>query len=127
MGTATATVKGGFFEQYSASLAQVSTTSAGKKRAAQALAQKGQMSLRERMETLNGAASGSAASKTLARIEANSELGGVRTIETETLVSANTTAGDITEINEDVLALSTRTTFGSSPVANGDGNPLGTR
>lgn len=125
MGSATATVKGGFFEQYSATLSQVSTTSAFKRRASQALAKRGQMSLRERMETLNGAASGSAASKVLTRIEANVELGGVRTIENETLVSANTTAGDITEINEDILALSTKTTLASP--ANGDLNPLGTR
>jgi hypothetical protein len=120
MGVATATVKGGFWPEMGVtSLAGVSTTSHFKKRAAQALSKKGMMALREKMETLNGAASGSAASKTLSRIAAAEELGGVRTIETETLVSA--------EINEDILALSTRTTFGSSPVANGDGNPLGTR
>jgi hypothetical protein len=127
MASATATVKGGFWEQYSSSLTQISSTSAAKKRASHALAQKGQMSLRERMETLNGATAGSAASKVLARIVAAEELGGVRAIENETLVSANTAAADVTEINEDILALSTRTTFGSSPVANGDGNPLGTR
>lgn len=124
---AVATVKGGLFEQFSPTLSQVSTTRAAKRRASMALAQKGQMSLRERMETLNGAAAGSAASKTLSRVAASEELGGVRTIETETLVSANTTSGDVTEINEDILARSTRTTFGNSPIANGDGNPLGTR
>lgn len=127
MANATATIKGGFYEQYGSSLTQISTTSANKKMAAKALARKGMMALREKMETLNGAAAGSAASKTLSRIAAAEELGGVRTVETETLVSANTVAGDVTEINEDILALSTRTTFGSSPVANGDGNPLGTR
>ncbi len=125
MGTATADIKGGFYEQYGSTLAQVSTTSASKRMAAQALARKGMMALREKMETLNGAASGSAASKTLSRIAAAEDLSGVRTIETETLVSANTAAGDITEINEDILALTTRTTMASP--ANGDGNPLGTR
>ena len=127
MGSATATVKGGFWpENGVSSLTQVSTTSAFKRRAAQALSKKGMMALREKMETLNGAAAGSAASKTLSRIEANVELGGVRTIETETLVSANTAAADVTEINEDILALSTRT-HDSTPIDNGDGNPLGTR
>ncbi len=127
MPSATATVVGGFWpENGVSSLTQVSTTSAFKRRAAQALSKKGMMSLRERMETLNGAAAGSAASKTLSRIAASSELGGVREIETETLVSANTTAGDITEINEDILALSTKT-YDPTPVDNGDLNPLGTR
>ena len=128
MTTATATVKGGLFgDGYALStLTQVSTTDAGKRTASQALASKGQRSLRERMETLNGAAAGGAALKVNKRIAASAELGGVRAIESENLVNRNTTAGDITEINEDVLALSTKT-YDPTPVANGDGNPLGTR
>ena len=127
MTTATATVKGGLFETNGlTSLSQVSTTDAGKRAASQALARKGQRSLRERMETLNGVAAGSTASKLNKRIVAAEELGGVRATENETLVNRATTAGDQTEINEDVLALSTKT-YDSTPVANGDGNPLGTR
>ena len=122
---ASADVKGGLFSQYASTLSQISTTRFWKRRAAQAFAKKGSMAMREIAETLNGAATGSAASKTLSRIANSTELGGVRTIETETLVSENTAAGHITEINEDILALTTRTTMASP--ANGDKNPLGTR
>lgn len=127
MTTATATVKGGLFETAGlTTLTQVSTTDAGKRKAAQALAAKGQRSLRERAETLNGVAPGSAALATNKRIEANVELGGKRTIETENLVNRNTTAADQAELNQDVFALSSKT-YDGTPVANGDGNPLGTR
>lgn len=128
MTAATATVSGGFWPTNGvSSLASISGTNAQRKSAAFALSRKQLLGLREIMETLDGAASGSAASKTLGRIENNVELGGVRVIETETLISRNTAAGDITDINATILAFSTKTTFGSSPVANGDGNPLGTR
>lgn len=123
---ATATVKGGLFAQYGATLAQQWPYSSMRRMARMALSRYGNFSLRERMETLNGAAAGSAASKTLARVEANAELGGPRTIETHTFVSANTAAADVTEINDTVLALSTKT-YDPTPVANGDQNPLGTR
>lgn len=127
MPNATATVKGGFWEQYGLSMTGVSTTNAQKKRAAQALATKGSMGLREIAETLNGAAAGSTATKTLGRVSANEELGGKRTIETETLVNRATTTADRDEINSDIFSLTSKTTFGSSPPANKDGNPLGTR
>ena len=128
MGNATASVKGGFWE-YNAvpSLTGVATTNAQKRRAAQALATKGSMGLREIMETLDGVVAGSTAAKTLTRIASSDELGGVRAVETETLVNRATTAADVTEINSDILSLTSKTTFGSSPVANGDGNPLGFR
>lgn len=124
---ATATVLGGFWPQNSVStLTQVSGRGSARRLAARALGQKGVMSLRELMETLDGVVAGSAASKALARVVASSELGGVRAIENETLISRNSAAGDVTTINADILTLSTRT-YTASPVANGDHNPLGTR
>jgi len=124
--TTTATVKGGYFEVNGVtSLTQVGR-GAHRRRIAQQLAHKGMMGIREIMETLNGATAGSAASKTLGRVVASSELGGTRAIESETLVSANTHADDVTRINAQMLALSTKT-YDPTPVANLDGNPLGTR
>jgi len=125
--SAVATVKGGFWpENGVASLTQISGVGSARRRAAQALSTKGTYALRELMETLDGAAAGSAASKILTRIVAAEELGGVRAIENETLVSRNTAAADVTAINADILSLSTRT-YDPTPVANLDGNPLGTR
>jgi hypothetical protein len=76
---------------------------------------------------LDGVAPGAAALKARTRVEANVELGGKRTIETINLVNRNTAAADVTEINADFLTLTTRTSFGASPIVNKDGNPLGTR
>lgn len=123
---ATATVKGGLFAQYGATLAQVDGRNSLRRMASMYLGKKSTFALRELMETLNGAAAGSAASKTLKRIENSTELGGRRTIETETLVSRNTASADETAIDADILSLSTRT-YDPTPVANKDNNPLGTR
>lgn len=117
-----ATVKGGLFADLT--LATAHTTSSWKRRISQLLSNKANFALREIMETLNGAAAGSAASKTLTRIaHSTSDLGGVRAIETETFVSRNTAAADVTDINADLLSLSSKT-YDPTPVANGDGNPL---
>lgn len=126
MTAVTATVKGGFWEQYGSSFTSISGKGFGRMMVAKILAKKGNMALRELMETLDGVVAGSAASKTLRRVVAATELGGVRAIETETLISRNSAAGDVTTINADLLTLSTRT-YDSTPVANGDLNPLGTR
>lgn len=123
--SATATVKGGFWpEQGINTLTQINGRAPARRRIAQLFNTRGLMALREVAETLNGAAAGGAALKTVARIAASSELGGKRTIENETLVNRVTVAGDVTEINADILSL---TSYDSTPVANGDGNPLGTR
>lgn len=123
MAGAVATVKGGFWPENGInSLSQVGN-SALRRRASQALGKKSTYALRELMETLNGAAAGSAASKTLSRVAASEELGGVRTIETETLVGRNTAAADESAIDADILSLSTKT-YDPTPVANLDGNPL---
>lgn len=116
-----ATVLGGLFSGLT--LATAHTTSWSKRRVSQLLAKKSNLALREVMETLNGAAAGSAASKTLSKIANASDLGGVRAIETETFVNRNTTAGDVTDINADLLSLASKG-YDGSPVANGDGNPL---
>jgi hypothetical protein len=55
------------------------------------------------------------------------ELGGVRATEAINLINRATVAGDVTEINADILSVTTRTTFGASPPSNKDGNPLGYR
>lgn len=124
--SAVATVKGGFFEQYGSTLSQVATTSSPRRRVSQYLGDKGMLDLRARMVALDGVVAGSNATKTVARVAAAEDLSGLRAIETETLINRNTTAADVTEINK-VLSLSSKTTFGASPPANLDGNPLGTR
>lgn len=127
MSQATATVLGGFWSVNGVtSLTQLSKGSA-RRLVAQRLDGKSSMPLRQIMRTLDGAVAGSTATKTLSRIENNVELGGKRTVETETLISRATVAGDITIINADVLSLTGRTTSGASPIANGDLNPLGYR
>lgn len=127
--SATATVKGGLYETAGlTSLTQIQGTNTQRRRISQLLASKGMRSVRELAVTLDGVIPGSAALATNARVEANSELGGKRVIESESLVNRVTVAGDVTEINTDLLnTLTGRTTFGANPVANGDGNPLGTR
>lgn len=127
MGAATATVKGGLFEQYGNTLVTSRGRGAMRRRAAQALDSLGTLELRARMSALDGVAAGATATKTQTRIEANSEQGGLRAIETVNLINRATTAGDITEIEATVNSLSSKTTFGASPPANLDGNPLGTR
>lgn len=127
MAQATATVLGGMFPANGVnSLTQVGH-GFNKRVVRQALGRRSMLALREIMETLNGAVAGSTALKTRARIEANSELGGARTIESVELVNRATVSADVTEINADILAYTTKTTFGASPPANLDGNPLGTR
>lgn len=121
----TAAVKGGYWpENGVVSLTNISTTSAARRRAAMALKQRGQRALRELMETLNGATAGSAASKTIARVEhpSDNDMSGVRAIEIETLVGRNTIAADVTLINADILQ---HGGIVASPPVNGDGNPLG--
>lgn len=125
---ATAVVLGGFWPTNGVnSLVSMSGESGHRRKIAMLLGKKGQMKMRELMETLDGVVAGSAALKNYGRVEANVELGGVRIIENESIVNRNTAAADVTEINTDYLLFSTRTSFGASPPANLDNNPLGTR
>lgn len=122
---ASATVLGGFWPQNGVStLTLVQDTGPGRRRAAQALGKKSLRALRELMLTLDGATAGSTAAETNGRVAHSTELGGVRTIESEELVNRATVAGDVTIVNADILELSGNT-YTASPIANGDGNPLG--
>jgi hypothetical protein len=126
MSTATATVKGGFWPEVGVlSLSSTQGSGYARKQIARLFGTKGLMDERELAETLNGVVAGSAAVKTLARVANSSELGGVRAIESETIINRNTTAADVTALNADFFSFSTKTTLASP--ANKDGNPLGTR
>jgi hypothetical protein len=127
--SATATVKGGLFETANvSSLTQVGSPGNARRVISQQMTDSGMAAVREKEVTLNGAAAGSAAVATRARVEANVELGGKRTIEQFSVVNANTVAGDVTDVTNTMLKpLNERTSFGSSPPENKDGNPLGTR
>jgi hypothetical protein len=123
MAIASATVKGGFWPDVGVNTL-TSISGKGERRfAAQAISGKGALFLREVLRTLDGAVAGTVATKTLSRVQANSELGGKRTIETETLGSRATTAGDVTETKADLLSLSARTT--KAYQTNKNLNPLG--
>jgi hypothetical protein len=125
---ATATVKGGFWPANGiGSLTQISGKGSLRRIVAQALGMDQLQDQRELLETLNGVAPGSTALKTSARVVAAEELGGKRLIEQATVINRATTAADVTELTADFLTLTTRTSFGSSPPANKDLNPLGTR
>lgn len=95
--------------------------------AATLLASKGTAAMRHTLRTLDGAAPGATSLKQYPTIDASSELGGKRGVTNNNLINRATTSTDVTETLADVLSLYTRTTFGASPVANKDGNPLGTR
>lgn len=128
MAAATATVKGGFFEQNGGSpYAQVSGRGDERRRVAIWLGKKGTLAIRAQLAALIGAAAGGAVSKTYGRVANAVELGGKRTIESEVLASGVTTAAQVTELKADLTTLTTRTSFGASPPANKDLNPLGTR
>lgn len=122
----TATVNGGFWAQYGVNYQALNGKNSDRRRIAQRISHKGTYFLREVVRTLDGAVAGTTATKALKRVANSAELGGVRTIETETLGNRATTAGDVTATKADLFSLSARTYTGS-PVANGDGNPLGYR
>lgn len=122
------TVKGGFWEKNGVSLlVSCDTTRPVRRIAAQALNKRGNFGNRQSMFALNGIAPGGAISKNLTRVAHSQELGGVRAIETEVIVSGVTTSGVRDQINRNFLTFTTNTTFGATPPPNLDGNPLGTR
>lgn len=122
----TATVKGGLFANYSTTLAGIRAddSSGLRKWANFYLNRRGGLALKKLAVTLNGAAAGSSASKAIGRIEANSELGGKRVVESLSLVNRNTAAADVTALNAAVFD-DIEYTVAASVIANGDGNPLG--
>lgn len=125
MPAATATVKGGFFAQYASTYTPIQNRAGGLRYAKQYLGDRSLLALRQIARTLNGAVAGSVATKALTRIEANVEMGGKRTVESVNLVNRATTAADVTELNDYLYSMTSKTTM-ASPV-NKDGNPLGTR
>lgn len=127
MTAAVATIKGGFWETNGvAALSSMQGVGPWRRTVAQAFGKKGLLGSRELFRVLTGAVAGTNATKTYSRIQASTELGGKRVVETETLVNRVTAAGDVTEFRHDFLAMAANT-FTASPVANGDHNPLGTR
>jgi hypothetical protein len=125
---ATATVLGGFFPVNGVnSLSSMSGEDGQRRGIAQFFSDQGLLAVREVAFALVGAAPGATATKTRTRVAPSTELGGLRAIETVNLVNRVTTAADVTEIKNDFLRFSTRTTFGATPPSNLDQNPLGTR
>lgn len=125
---AIATVLGGFFAQYSSSLSQIRGVSPARRRIEQLLARKGLRDLRARITATDGVVVGSNATALNRRVDSNQELGGVRAIEIETLINRNTVVNDPIIAEATVFGtMTSRTSFGASPIANLDGNPLGTR
>lgn len=124
---ATATVNGGLFASNSQTTLTQYSRGAARRRAAVMLSTKSTRALRELGLTLDGVAPGQTAYAADARVTASSELGGQRAIESDVYVNRASTSQDVTDINADLFSLSGKTTFGASPVANLDGNPLGTR
>lgn len=128
---ATATVLGGFWPANGVdSLVSLSSNDGPARREIeQVLSRKGNRALRAKMRALDGVAPGATATATVAEIDGSTaELGGARTINQVSLINRATTNADVTEINAEVLSTHTGdTTFGASPPANLDGNPLGTR
>lgn len=125
---AVATVAGGFWPANGiTNLTQINGRGPARRRIAQLLGHQGLMDLRARMTALDGVAAGATASKSYNRIVAAVELGGVRAVEALSLINRATTAADVTEIERYINTLTTNSTFGATPPANLDGNPLGTR
>lgn len=128
MTIATATVKGGFFETNGvSSLPSMSGEDGQRRSLRRRFGVKAMYAFREIAFVLTGAAPGATATKNYTAVAPSTELGGVRAIETQVLVNRATVAGDVTEIQQEVLRYSTKTTFGANPPANLDRNPLGTR
>jgi hypothetical protein len=125
---ATATVLGGLFPTNGVnSLASMSGEDGQTREISQNFNTRGQLAERALVVALLGAVAGGTALKNISRVVAAVELGGARPIETIALINRATTAADITQITNDYLTQSTRTTFGANPPPNLDRNPLGTR
>lgn len=124
---ATAVVKGGFWpENGVSSLTSVDGKGYVRRTVARLMGVKGQRKNRKLLYNLTGVVAGAATSVLNKRIVAAEELGGARAVENETLVSRVTAAADVTELVQTYLTYS-ENTYDPTPVANLDGNPLGTR
>lgn len=135
---ATATVKGGFWPTNGVTNLTTDTkvpthAAAGftgqglEKRISRALSRKSLMWVRGTMIALNGIVPGGVVSVPYPKIQASPEMGGKRVIETELLASYTTTANSAAGLNQLFYRFTQDTSFGPTPPANKDGNPLGTR
>lgn len=123
-----ATVLGGFWAQNNVpTLTDISAWGSGRKEVAFRLSRRSQEVIAAKALALDGVAAGANVSVNHVQIQPAVELSGARTVETVSLINRATTAADVTEINTDLLSYRSRTSFGNSPPANLDGNPLGTR
>jgi hypothetical protein len=121
-----ATVKGGYWGDLAATYSFISGDNPLKRRIAALFNRASLKALREVALTLDGVAPGQTALETHARVLAREstqgEVGGRRTIETVTDVNRVTVAGDVTEINADILSYPIAP---STYATNRDGNPRG--
>lgn len=117
--TCVATVKGGLFAQYGSSHSGITNIHSGRRQAARILFRT--RGIRALMAALNGVAPGATASIAHGQIQASTEQGGKRIVETVYPMNRATVAGDVTEIAADVL---TYTGHVASPPKNKDANPL---
>lgn len=124
-----AVVKGGFWETNGVgNLTPIpGARSYNRRIVAQSLGGSRLLAFKELVEVLNGAAPGVSASKIVPVVRASVELGGVRPIDQVAIIARPSTAADQQEIDQDLLTMTSRTTFGATPPFNGDRNPLGTR
>ena len=119
-----ATVKGGLFERAGlATLTGCGARGAAMRNMAMALRTRGARATRALYSALIGTVVGGNVTATEARIADSSDLSGKRTVETQTYINRNSAASDDTTIT----GLLTITDYTTSPIANKDGNPLGTR
>jgi hypothetical protein len=125
---AVATVLGGFWPANGVgSLAGMSGESGARRAIRMGLGEYGQLKSQALMFSLVAFGPGSVATKNITRVVASPELGGVRAIETVSIINRTTVSADFAEIQQDYLTSYTKNTFGANPPANLDRNPLGTR
>lgn len=128
MGKYVASVKGGYWAQYSGVLTSVdvaTTNAKDHRRIAQELSHKKNLEIRGLIDALVGVAPGATALVNYYEIQPAVDMGGIRAIAPSVIINRATTAADVTDIKETITTLSSDTTM-PSPF-NGDRNPLGTR
>lgn len=128
MGKYVATIKGGFWAQYTGVLTSIdlaTTNAKDHRRIAQELSHKKNLEARGILDALIGVAPGATALVNYPEIQANPDMGGIRPVTLVPIINRATTAADVTDMKETITTLSSDTTM-ASPF-NGDRNPLGTR
>jgi hypothetical protein len=123
-----ADVKGGMHAGYGATIGTIGTTLNDHEtnRAQQALDCKGEYGFRKMLEALVGVAPGAQATYSYPEIAASAELGGLRPVVNTNLINRVTTAADVADI-KNALTSHASLRYTTSPIYNGDRNPLGSR